>query len=197
MVRERCRERGKPNRSSAISDEDLFQKAQINLNLNKITIMKLENSCQVDNPKQSKMLKNILVPVDFSDCSKLAIRYAVSQAKQFDGEITLLTVIPDSHTAFEYGEAEAITSLAKRKKNLEKDLTRLADEALDGLRHKTVVVHGRPFEEIVRTAQNLGTNLIVISTHGYPGETRVDLGSTTERVVRYATCPVLVVRSES
>ena len=163
-------------------------------------LMKSESACPVLEPKMAvstepvKSLKRILAPVDFSDCSRLAIRYAASQAKQVDGEVTLLTVIPDYHPALEYGEAEAIASLENRAKNLKRDLANLAGEMLDGIRHQVLVKVGRPFEEIVRSANDLESDLIVISTHGYPGETRVDLGSTAERVIRYAICPVLVVR---
>jgi nucleotide-binding universal stress UspA family protein len=53
---------------------------------------------------------------------------------------------------------------------------------------------GKPYEEIVTAAKRLEADLIIISTHGRTGLKHALLGSTTERVVRYAPCPVLVVR---
>lgn len=143
---------------------------------------------------QIKSMKNLLVPIDFSNCSRHALQYALFQAKETGGKITLITVIPDSHTSYEYGVAEAIELQERRKRQLEQDLTQLANDTFNGVPHQIVVKSGKPFEEIVREAKDLAADLIVISTHGHPGETQVDLGSTTERVVRYATCPVLVVR---
>jgi nucleotide-binding universal stress UspA family protein len=55
---------------------------------------------------------------------------------------------------------------------------------------------GKPYNEIVLAAKKLGADLIVIATHGYSGLKRALLGSTAERVVRYAPCPVLVVREK-
>ncbi|HTD65875.1 MAG TPA: universal stress protein, partial [Candidatus Limnocylindria bacterium] len=60
----------------------------------------------------------------------------------------------------------------------------------------TVVRNGVPFHEIAQAAATLKIDLIVISTHGYTGLKHVLLGSTAERVVRHAPCPVLVVRKE-
>jgi nucleotide-binding universal stress UspA family protein len=59
----------------------------------------------------------------------------------------------------------------------------------------SVLVHdGTPFDEICHTAKTLGADLIVLTTHGYTGLKHVWLGSTAERVVRHAHCPVLAVR---
>ena len=158
--------------------------------------MKTENA----NPNtgqngQIKAMKKLLVPIDFSECSRQALRYALSQARQSHGEVTLVNVIPDGHTSYEYGVAEAIEVQEQRRKHVTEDLAKLADDSFQDVRHQFLVKSGRPFEEIVNAARDLDADLIIISTHGYPGNTRVDLGSTTERVVRYAPCPVLVVRS--
>ena len=55
---------------------------------------------------------------------------------------------------------------------------------------------GAPYREIVQAAQDEDIDLIVISTHGHRGFARMFLGSTAERVVRHATCPVLIVREK-
>ena len=59
---------------------------------------------------------------------------------------------------------------------------------------KTIVRQGRSFHEIADAAATLKTDLIIISTHGYTGLKHALLGSTAERVVRHAPCPVLVLR---
>jgi nucleotide-binding universal stress UspA family protein len=64
----------------------------------------------------------------------------------------------------------------------------------DALIDHPLVRKGRPHREIVEAARTLKVDLIVISTHGYTGVNRALLGSVTERVVREAPCPVLVVR---
>jgi nucleotide-binding universal stress UspA family protein len=59
---------------------------------------------------------------------------------------------------------------------------------------QTLVRTGTPFREITETARSLGADMIVLTTHGYTGLMHGLLGSTAERIVRYADCPVLVVR---
>ena len=139
-------------------------------------------------------LKKLLVPIDFSDCSKYALKYAIAFAKQFDAEITLLAVVQDTHTSFEYANAEFADLKEKRLKQYEEELAKLADQQLGKIKYKILAKEGKPFEEIVSAARDSDQDLIIISTHGQMGMMRVELGSTAERVIRYATCPVLVVR---
>jgi nucleotide-binding universal stress UspA family protein len=81
-------------------------------------------------------------------------------------------------------------------KQAEADLGRLAKSLSKstGLTTSAVVREGKPFEEICHAARTVGADLIVLSTHGYTGLKHVWLGSTAERVVRHAHCPVLAVR---
>ena len=138
-------------------------------------------------------LSSILVPVDFSNSSTKALIYAATLAKQFGAKITPLFVIelPEIVGVFqllldddEMKEA-CRGKLAKfiRKARISADLVNAA-----------VVRKGRPYREIADAARTLKVDLIVISTHGYTGVNRALLGSVTERVVREAPCPVLVVR---
>lgn len=139
-------------------------------------------------------LKEVLVPTDFSECSKHALRYALAFARQFDARITLLSVMSDSPTGFDFANAEYLANLDDRRKKYADELTKLAKKELGGFRYETVVRAGRPDEEIVKAAFELDSDLIVISTHGSMGMVRAEIGSTAERVVRRARCPVLVVR---
>lgn len=141
-------------------------------------------------------LKEILVPIDFSDCSKHALRYAIAFAKQFQGRITLLSVVHDSHTSFESGNPEHIANIDSKCQMQSRELAKLVDTLLRELPNQVLVRSGRPYEEIVKTADDLGSDMIVISTHGDMGFLRAEFGSTAERVIRYAPCPVLVVRQK-
>jgi nucleotide-binding universal stress UspA family protein len=67
----------------------------------------------------------------------------------------------------------------------------------DELVEKILVRYGRSYSEITDAARTLKSDLIIISTHGYTGLKHAFLGSTTERVVRHAKCPVLVVRPDN
>lgn len=140
-------------------------------------------------------LKELLVPVDFSDCSKYALRYALAFAKQFEASVTLVSVVPDDSTSFEYASAEYADIVEARKKRYADELKKLA-ESLGKVKCQTLVRVGKPFQEIVLAARELDSDLILISTHGQMNMPKAELGSTAERVVRHAPCPVLVVRQK-
>ena len=142
-------------------------------------------------------LKSILVPVDFSECSEKALLYARGFAKQFGARIVLVHVVELSYS---YADM-AIFDYA----SLEKDLRRGAEIRLqslakgvekDGTKVTVEIRLGRPAREVAEIAKELGTDLIVISTHGYTGLKHALLGSNAETIVRHAPCPVLVVRPQ-
>jgi len=142
-------------------------------------------------------IKSILVPVDFSPSSEKALAYAVPLARQFGAKLTLLHVVepvatPDFAKSFPLA-IENDRLMAECKQHLERIAANLGIEPK--LVEKILACHGRAFDEIASAARTLKADLIVISTHGYTGLKHVLLGSTTERVVRHAPCPVLVVRA--
>jgi nucleotide-binding universal stress UspA family protein len=139
----------------------------------------------------------ILVPIDFSDHSKHALAYAVSVAVSFSSELLLLYVVEPAIYPADLGFGQV--SLP----NIEKELTDrgyaelndLAKLHAGGVRKvRTLVKTGRPFIEILETARTEKTDLIVIATHGHTGMEHFLFGSTTEKVVKKAHCPVLIVR---
>jgi len=136
-------------------------------------------------------LKEILVPVDFSSCSKKALLYAIPFAKQFYSRITLVHVAPYAIQPPEAILAEAQTTDAERKA-----LDDLVHEISNSVKVQTIVRAGNPATEIVELAKESQTDLIVLSTNGRSGLAHVILGSTAEKVVRHAPCPVLVVREK-
>ena len=142
-------------------------------------------------------LKNILVPIDFSWPSKKALEYAVPFARQFGAKITLLFILDPPVYTGDIGYVPMEMDNEGSLKAATKKLEELADQAMEpDLLEQTLVRTGRPFQEITDIARRLNTDLIIIATHGYTGLKHVLLGSTVERVVRIAPCPVLTVREE-
>jgi len=140
--------------------------------------------------------KNLLVPLDFSPSSRQSLRQAVALAGQFQAKLTLLTVIepmgtPDFAASFPLmmDEAKLCADANAELKKLVKATPGCADVV-----ERILVRFGRTFHEIAETAQAHHSDLIVIATHGRTGFKHVLLGSNTERVVRHAPCPVLVLR---
>lgn len=134
-------------------------------------------------------LKKILVPVDFSECSEKALQYAVPFAQQFGAEIILLSVI---HYPIEF--PEALTTEGQTVREADAELRALAKDLGAGVPCETLVKIGAPDVEILEAARASDADLVILSTHGRSGLAHALLGSTAERVVRYASCPVLVVR---
>jgi len=145
--------------------------------------------------------KRILVPTDFSESAEQALKYAVRFNGLYHAEVFLLHVfnLPeyvsplsakaevDSEVADDVLEAAKKRALGK----LEDIARRLADK-------KTAISislsMGVPFEEIVKFSAERDVDLIVMSTHGRTGLGRILLGSTTERVISHAACPVIVLK---
>ena len=140
-------------------------------------------------------IKTILVPLDFSRASMQAVSYAVSFAKKFGAAIHLLHVeAPD--------EACAVAGAGQVMRETAESVAAL-HERLAGIQRKHVrafwpenchIRTGRPHEQICELARELNVDLIVLASRGNTGLRRVVLGSTAERVVRFSSCPVLVVR---
>ena len=142
-------------------------------------------------------IKTILVPIDFSKASKKALVYAVKMAEQFGSKIILVNVVePVATPDFAYHPLMLETD--KMKAAAKEQLSLLCREARLPARmvEKTLVRYGTPFAEITNAARTLKVDLIIITTHGHTGLKHVFLGSTAERVVRHAPCPVLTVREK-
>ena len=143
-------------------------------------------------------LKKILVPIDFSPMSKTAFRYSARFGEKFGCEIVLVhiiepvTAIAGAPLAVDiFPEAEEDTIAA------EAELACLATSSGNSGNSFTSVVRiGHAPNEITKAAKELDVDLIMIATHGYTSWRHLCIGSTAERVVRTAPCPVLVVREK-
>ena len=140
-------------------------------------------------------LKKLLVPIDFSDCSKKALQYAIPLAREYGSEILLLHVVPINYASSEFTSA-GYTSIESGMREVgEEKLSQLiSSELRETVTIESAVHIGMPAPEIIETARKLPADLIIISTHGHTGLKHVLLGSVAEHVVRQAPCPVLVVR---
>jgi len=140
-------------------------------------------------------IKRILVPIDFSDCSKKALAYALPLARTHGAKLTLLYVVPPNYGTGEFPLADLALMEASLREGGQKELDQLIKTEVQGeVRADTRITVGSPAREIVSVAQNLPADLIVISTHGHTGLKHVFLGSVAEHVVQRAPCPVFVVR---
>ena len=138
--------------------------------------------------------KRILVPLDFSQCSEKALQYAVPFARQFGAELVLVHVVQGYVPLSEFSMGDPGYVPAHSEETAQKQLCALKETLDKGINSRVLVRVGNPYTQIIATARELGIDLIILSTHGHTGLAHVFLGSTTERVVRRAKCPVLVVR---
>ncbi|MBI5463624.1 MAG: universal stress protein [Ignavibacteriales bacterium] len=143
-------------------------------------------------------LRHILVPIDFSEHARHALRYAISFASRFGASLDLLYVVepavyPADFSLGQVGFPEVEEEM--RKRGVEELANIVRKEIGKGLHTRTTVRVGKPFFEINQFAAEREMDLIIIATHGHTGIEHVLFGSTAEKVVRKAPCPVLVVRS--
>ena len=147
------------------------------------------------NARSPFAIRNILVPVDFSDCSKKAVQYALPLARQHQAALTLLYVVAPAYGAGDYGGIDYYQLEAGMRQGGERELEKLSAELVGGeVPVRTTVRVGSPAREIVEAARSVPADLIVISTHGRTGLNHVFLGSVAEHVIQRAPCPVFVVR---
>ncbi|MBK7629896.1 MAG: universal stress protein [Ignavibacteriales bacterium] len=142
-------------------------------------------------------INKVLVPIDFSDYSKSALKYAVNFAKSFNAEVILVYVVepiiypPD----FSMGQIAMPSINTDWDNRAKEELDKLAKNEITGPNKvKTILKTGKPFVEIIETAKEENVDLIIIATHGHSGVEHILFGSTAEKVVRKAPCPVLTLR---
>jgi universal stress protein A len=140
-------------------------------------------------------VRTIVVPIDFSAESKKALQYASKLASQFGATLKLVHVVETAPFINDLPNVALTRSDQEIAKESKVRLQALAKDEIDEpVSVQSGVRIGKPYHEIVSFAKVADADLIVISTHGYTGLKHTLLGSTAERVVRHATCPVLVVR---
>jgi nucleotide-binding universal stress UspA family protein len=144
------------------------------------------------------MFKKILFPTDFSDVSRKAVKYI----KQLKGagaqevivlhvidekELQVLSRVPDQYLPI---TAQMEKEVAKEMAAVEEDMT------AEGFRVKLTVKTGKPFTEIMNTAAEEKTSIIVLGSHGRSNIREMLMGSVSENVIRHAKVPLLVISRE-
>lgn len=139
--------------------------------------------------------KTVVVPVDFSTASADAVNTALPLvAKPEDVHVIYVTAPP---VPFNYAEGWALDDPNTRMNAAQAHLGKFLG-SINATGMKTVIREGDPGLVVADYAQEVHADLIVMPSHGYHGVKRLLLGSVTERVLRHASCPVLVLkRSES
>jgi nucleotide-binding universal stress UspA family protein len=133
-----------------------------------------------------------LSPIDFDENSMAALDAAVQVARQNDGTVLLLHVVP---LIIPPTGMPVYVDLYKGQEDTAREKIReIAQKRLQGVKYEAVTRVGDPAGTILKAARKLGADVIVMSTHGRRGFSRFFLGSVAEVVVREAPCPVLTVR---
>jgi len=135
----------------------------------------------------------ILIPIDFTEITIVALDQAVNMAKVIDAEITIVNVAED------YGFFNKYISnsdAAEHKKDTEKKLRELVEErTASGITMHTVTAHGKIYEKINEVAEMIGATLILMGTSGTLGLMKF-IGSNTLRVIRESKVPVISVKGQ-
>jgi nucleotide-binding universal stress UspA family protein len=146
--------------------------------------------------------QHILCPVDFSDLSILALKYAVTGAKLYGARLTLLhSQVFEMPRYFSSSETARLDEeLANAKKMIRKDINdhvaKVIGKAVEGVDIECVVTETHPVEAILLAVDDRPIDLIVMGTHGLGGFKRLLLGSTAEEVVHNARVPIFTVRQK-
>ena len=147
------------------------------------------------------LFKRILCAVDFSDCSMHALNYAMSLAQEADARLAIVhavelpTAPPDLHETAPGGPRSLEEYAAAAEDDARERLQVAVPDAVRAYcTVETEVARGKPYREILRTAADHDTDLIVIGIHGRGAMDLMFVGSTAQHVVREAACPVLTLR---
>lgn len=147
-------------------------------------------------PRNAKGFERILFPTDFSQASGDAASYAQTLARQYGSRIVVLHVIDVTEEAAGF----YVPHLSYEK--LDKEMAAGAQQMLEkycakvfrGFKNLEMkVVAGEPYKEILKSVKGSKIDMIVMGLSGKAALDRFLFGSTTERVMRKTTCPVLVI----
>ena len=141
-------------------------------------------------------IKTILYPTDFSEYAEHAEAYAVELARKFGAEVLIVHVVPILTYPIDYAVTLNMDTMDQevRKKGRERLKAYREEIAAQGVNADSEFCIGDPFTKIVEVAKRREVDLIVMATHGYGPVKHLLLGSTAERVVCNAPCPVLTIR---
>ena len=141
----------------------------------------------------------IILPTDFSTVSLAGVEWGLRMTSVLNARLHAVYVLEEPHI---YGTLEMgplpIPTSEELMGSAEARLGKFIDKNLSELEQPAIgkVLIGRPAEEIVQYANDVGASMIVMALHGYTGVRHFVLGSTTESVLRHSQCPVMSIRTE-
>jgi nucleotide-binding universal stress UspA family protein len=144
-------------------------------------------------------IKRIMIPTDGSEYSQYATEYAVKLSKELEADIVLVSVVDVRYEMYDaYSEVHAVTQIEEMiRDQVTRSLDQRASELEQkGLKVKKVLKVGDVIHELLGVIDEEKVDLVVIGTHGRKGISHFLLGSTTEKLIRSAPCPVLTVRPQ-
>ncbi len=140
-------------------------------------------------------MKNIIVGIDFSECSHNAMKHALSLAQAVGGRLTLLYVLaPDAKIFDESDKKVGKSNLAEAVRVRLKKLVEECKLSYPDVEYKIRIATGRTFKEINAEAEEQGDAWVVVGTHGSSGFEEFFIGSSAFKVVSYSKCPVFTIR---
>jgi nucleotide-binding universal stress UspA family protein len=144
----------------------------------------------------SQPIRKILVPVDFAASSNKAFLHAREMVKWWEGELHVIHVLDTEflsgavHITIEPLD-ESVSKWKKRAEEKLKNIYHVGGEELEGEIH---IRQGKPHEEILKLADELGVDMIVMGSHGRKGLERAIFGSVAEKVARMCKVPILIIK---
>ena len=137
-------------------------------------------------------IKKILAPTDFSDVSKLGVRYALEMARDTSAEVVVYHAI-EAGSKWKDNPPQVATYYEESRRLLGKFVADNFADCIDLVEVRYAVEFGTPHKNIVEKAADEAVDMIVMSTHGRTGVNHFILGSIAEKIVARAVCPVLIV----
>ena len=143
--------------------------------------------------------RTVLVPVDFSDHSDYLMRVAISFAQDNKSELTIVHVVStDLYVSSFYSSTINLPSIivdiiSEASSHMDEFLARFD---FGGVKYSKEVIEGNVHKAIFSKSESIKADLIMMGTHGRTGLEHIVLGSTAEKVIRHAPCPVLTIKKE-
>ncbi len=142
-------------------------------------------------------IRTILLPVDFSDSSEMLAEYALTFGTRFKAKVYVLHVVSslEDYTGLYVPHISLETVMTEIYHSAKKSLNDFCLRYFEGqIQYESILAKGDAYREILKTAGERKADVIIMGTHGRSGLDHIIFGSTIERVLRGAECPVLTVR---
>lgn len=157
-------------------------------------VLRAANAAETQAADRPLRVRSVLVPIDFSEPSRMAIDYVLPFIQEFGAELHLVHVFDRDYPFTSMTALPLVVPELEVGQRARTQLKEMAKKFSVDIRPENIhAVKGTPFEEICRIASDRHIDLIAITTHGNTGLKYLALGSTADKIVQHAPCPVLVV----